>query len=278
MNKTIAKKVIIKVASLAIFVTLLACNSYKQEELLPFTLVWSDEFELDGQPDSSKWNIHHTNGCPNMCGFGNNEAQFYTNRSENVYQKNGLLVIRALKETFDSNQYTSAKLTTKNKGDWKTGRIVVRAKIPSGIGTWPAIWMLPTLVRPMKWPNDGEIDIMEHVGYQQGWILGTIHTQKYNHTINTQKSDSLFVADASDSFHDYILEWENKELKWYVDDQLYASIPRNDEDRGGWPFDDPYHLIINLAVGGNWGGKHGIDVTIWPQALEIDYVRVFQRQ
>lgn len=278
MKKDIAINVIIKVASVAIFVFIFACNASKNEAQTSFSLVWSDEFETNGQPDTTKWTVHHTNGCPEMCGFGNNETQFYTNRSENIYQKEGILVIRALKESFENNEYTSAKLTTKNKGDWNTGRIVVRAKLPLGVGTWPAIWMLPTLNRSMQWPADGEIDIMEHVGYQQGWIVGTIHTGKYNHRINTQKSDSLFVADASEAFHDYILEWEKEELKWYVDDQLYATIPRNGEDRGGWPFDDPFHLILNLAVGGNWGGKHGIDDTIWPQTLEIDYVRVYQQK
>jgi beta-glucanase (GH16 family) len=239
-------------------------------------LVWEDNFDSGVFPDAEKWNVITGNGCPQICGFGNNEAQYYTNHKQNVEIRDGFLIIRALRDTIGENYYTSAKLTSENLGDWETGKIEVRARLPKGRGTWPAIWMLPTLNRSMNWPEDGEIDIMEHVGYNQGWVFGTIHTQKFNHIKGTQKSDSIFVEDASEAFHRYILEWEKDEMRWYVDDKLYNTIPRNNESRKGWPFDNRFHLILNFAVGGNWGGKYGVDDSIWPQEFIVDYVRVYQ--
>ena len=183
-----------------------------------------------------------------------------------------------LKETFKDRDYTSAKLITKNKGDWQYGRIEVSAKLPEGKGTWPAIWMLPTLDRSMDWPLDGEIDIMEHVGYNQGMVYGTIHTKKFNHIIGTQKSDSLFLGDISSAFHVYGFEWGQDKMIWTIDNKEYLTLVKGEEDYEGWPFDQKFHLILNLAVGGNWGGKYGVDDSIWPQTFEVDYVKVYQRK
>jgi len=238
-------------------------------------MVWSDEF-TENTLDPAKWTAITGDGCPTLCGFGNNELQYYTNNPENLSIENGQLVIRAQKQKMGKRQYTSAKLVTAHKAGWSAGRIDVRAKLPKGRGTWPAIWMLPTLDRPMNWPRDGEIDIMEHVGFNEGWVLGTIHTQKYNHMKGTHKSDSIYVPDASTAFHTYTLEWTDQSLTWLVDGQAYNTLERGNEGPDGWPFDGTFHLILNLAVGGNWGGKMGVDNAIFPQALVVDYVRVYE--
>jgi len=236
------------------------------------TLVWSDEFNNNGLPDSTKWN-YNTGGH----GWGNQEAQFYTvKRLENARCENGNLIIEARKEEFQGKNYTSARLTTKGKGDWLYGRIEVSAKIPQGVGMWPAIWMLSTENTYGGWPRSGEIDIMEYVGYEPHVIHGTIHTEAYNHSKGTQKGTKTEVADAETSFHVYVLEWDADVIKIYVDETLYFTYNRVDNDNTKWPFNKPFHLILNTAVGGTWGGAKGIDDTIFPQKFEIDYVRVYQ--
>lgn len=242
-----------------------------------YQLVWTDDFN-NPKIDPGKWGFQTGDGCPNSCGWGNNERQYYTDKKENARIENGRLIIEARKEQTGSRSYSSAKLVTKSKADWQHGRIEIRAKLPSGRGTWPAFWMLPTVEgRKMKWPNDGEIDIMEHVGFNQGMIYGTIHTGKYNHMIGTHKTDSLLVGDVEKEFHTYALEWTHDTMSWYVDDQLYNRLERNGDDNEAWPFNQfKYHLVLNLAVGGNWGGKMGIDDSIWPQRIEVDYVKYYE--
>jgi beta-glucanase (GH16 family) len=240
-------------------------------------LVWSDEFDYSGTPDSTKWNYDMGDGCPNVCGWGNNESQFYTKDSKNVRAENGNLVIEAHKDSLGGKAYTSTRIVSKLKGDWLYGRIEVRAKLPKGIGTWPAIWMLATDRKYGGWPAMGEIDIMEHVGYDPGVIHGTIHTETYNHGKGTQKEGKITVADCMDAFHVYAIDWSKDKLDFYVDETLYHTVTRDpNEDFKGWPFDQRFHLIMNIAVGGNWGGQKGIDDSIWPQRMEIDYVRVYQ--
>lgn len=237
----------------------------------PLKLVWSDEFNYKGLPDSAKWN-YDVGGR----GWGNNELQFYTDRRlENARVENGKLVIEARKEKWENREYTSARLITKGKGDWKYGRIEVRAKLPKGVGTWPAIWMLGTR-QPFAWPDDGEIDIMEHVGFNQGTIHGSVHTKKYNHVINTQKTATTLVADCSEKFHDYAVEWNADSVMVGIDNHVYFSFKNEHSGYDAWPFDNPMHLLLNIAVGGNWGGQKGVDEKIWPVRMEIDYVRVYQ--
>ena len=242
-----------------------------------FKEAWTDDFAVENL-DESKWTIVTGNGCPDLCGFGNNEAQFYTDDPSNVRIEDGFLVIEAHKTNDPNQAFTSGKLVTKHKADWKYGKIEMKAKLPAGRGTWPAFWMLPTLPdRSLDWPMDGEIDIMEHVGYNAGMIYGTIHTSKYNHQIGTQRTDSLLISDAHESFHVYGIEWSPSKISWYVDNETYLTLLRNEDDYSGWPFDDnEYHIIINLAVGGNWGGRQGIDESIWPQKYVIDYVKYYQ--
>lgn len=235
------------------------------------TLVWEDEFNYNGLPDQEKWS-YDVGGH----GWGNGEKQFYTkNRPANARVEDGKLYITARKEEYEDNQYTSARLVTKNKGDWLYKRIEVRAKLPRGRGTWPAIWMLPTEFNYGAWPSSGEIDIMEHVGFDQNTIHGTVHTKSFNHTIGTQKGKAINLEEVSDKFHTYSIEWYPNKIMFFVDDIHYYTFKNEMQSWREWPFDKPFHLILNIAVGGGWGGLKGIDENIWPQTMEVEYVRVY---
>ncbi len=260
------------VPAMLLLIVIVSC-----EQTSTKSLVWSDEFEYSGSPDSTKWNYDLADGCPNVCGWGNNEAQYYTKDLKNVRVENGMLIIEVHKDSLGGKAYTSTRMVSKGKGDWLYGRIEVKAKLPSGKGTWPAIWMLSTDWKYGGWPESGEIDIMEHVGYDPGVVHGTIHTKAYNHIIGTQKEGKLIVADCMDAFHVYAIDWSENKMDFYIDNIMYYSVPRDpNDDFSGWPFDKRFHLILNQAVGGNWGGKEGIDDSIWPQRMEVDYVRVYQ--
>ncbi len=236
------------------------------------TLVWSDEFNYNGLPDSTKWGYD-----VGADGWGNNEKQaYYAKRLQNASVENGVLSITAIKESFEGANYTSARLTTKNKGDWKYGRLEVRAKMPKGRGVWPAIWMLPTDWKYGDWPTSGEIDIMEFVGYLPDSVFGTVHTGAYNHRIGTHKGKNTFRNDLSDAFHVYTMEWNENEIKLFIDQELYFIFKNEKKGYQEWPFDQRFHLLMNVAVGGDWGGKMGIDESIFPQPLQVDYVRVYQ--
>ncbi len=240
-------------------------------------LVWADEFDQNGLPDSTKWGYDKGDGCPHNCGWGNNELESYTvNRSENARIENGHLIIEARKEKTGSRKYSSARMVSKNKGDWTYGKVDVRAKLPAGRGVWPAIWMLPTDWKYGGWPGSGEIDIMEFVGYMPDSLFGTVHTQRFNHGIGTQVSKGLFDKSLSTEFHNYGIEWTAEKIDFFYDGQLYLTFTNRHEGFEAWPFDQRFHLIFNIAVGGNWGGKKGVDESIWPQRMEIDYVRVYQ--
>lgn len=239
-------------------------------------LVWADEFEVDGTPDSDRWGYDLGDGCPDVCGWGNNELQYYTDRPENVRVEDGRLIIEARKEALEGKEYTSTRLVSRNKGDWQYGYIEVKAKLPQGTGTWPAIWMLPTDWAYGGWPASGEIDIMEHVGYNQEMVYGTVHTKAFNHGIGTQKGDSIVVADVHNDFHVYAIDWSPEKIDFMVDGEIYNTFSNEGTGSEAWPFDQPFHLLLNLAVGGNWGGARGVDESIWPQRLEVDYVRVYE--
>ena len=233
-------------------------------------LVWGDEFNYSGLPDSNKWN-YDTGGH----GWGNNELQFYTyRRPENARVENGMLIIEARKEPWQGRSFTSTRLVTKGKAEWQYGRIEVRARVPSGLGTWPAIWMLGAN-DPLAWPDDGEIDIMEHVGHNQGYIHGSIHCKKYYHVIGTQKTDTIYVPDCSEAFHVYAVDWDKETIGVSMDDSLYFRFANEHTGYDAWPFDNKMYLLLNIAVGGNWGGQKGVDSTIYPRRMEIDYVRVY---
>lgn len=234
-------------------------------------LVWSDEFNYKGLPDSTKWN-YDAGGH----GWGNNELQYYTAADTgNAMVRNGKLFIKAVKQFKEGKEYTSARLVSKNKGDWVYGRIEVSAKLPAGRGMWPAIWMLPTDWEYGGWPASGEIDIMENVGFNPDTVFSSIHTQSFNHSIGTQKTKGLKTGEIYNSFHTYAIEWFKGRIDFFIDDKQFFSFKNTGNDFKDWPFDKRFHLIMNIAVGGNWGGAKGIDETIFPGIMEVDYVRVF---
>ncbi len=249
---------------------------YTSTERDEYYLIWEEDFN-DNSLDLSKWNIVTGDGCPELCGWGNNELQFYTENEENIRVENGHLIIEAHKQGIDKYDFTSAKITTQGKESFKYGKIEVRARLPYGKGTWPAVWLLPEKGdSSITWPNAGEIDIMEHVGYNQGIIYGTVHTKSYNGMLETQLHDSIYIKEPHNQFHVYAMEWSEDALIWFVDDVPYHRLERSDVAEEDWPFNDfRYHIIINLAVGGNWGGRRGIDHDIWPQKLTIDYVKYY---
>jgi beta-glucanase (GH16 family) len=235
-------------------------------------LVWADEFNVAGLPDPKHWG-YDTGGH----GWGNNELQYYTaGRLQNARVENGMLSITAIKEEDNGKAYTSARLVSKNKADFTYGKIEVRAKLPHGKGTWPAIWMLPTGWKYGDWPKSGEIDIMEFVGYMPDSVFASVHTALYNHAIGTQSTHGLMLADLATGFHVYALEWTAKKMRFFVDGKKFHEFLNNGKGPGAWPFDEQFHIILNLAVGGNWGGKMGVDERIFPQQMLVDYVRVYQ--
>ncbi|HMT74035.1 MAG TPA: glycoside hydrolase family 16 protein [Chitinophagaceae bacterium] len=249
-----------------IFMLLNSCKSSNKKP------VWSDEFEYSGLPDTSKWG-YDTGGH----GWGNNELQYYTGGdTNNAVVRDGNLVITARKQIKDSNNYTSARLISKMKGDWLYGRIEVRAKLAAGRGIWPAIWMLPTDWEYGGWPESGEIDIMENVGYMPDSVFGSVHTKSFNHVIGTQKTKGLFLNDLYTAFHVYAVEWDKEKIIFLVDDKEYFRFANTGKGPAEWPFDKRFHLLMNVAVGGNWGGQKGIDSTVNTAAMAVDYVRVYQ--
>ena len=251
----------------------LKANGFEYDrESLTYELVWSDEFDYEGEPDPEKWGYDIGGN-----GWGNHELQYYT-KGDNVTVTDGMLVIEARKEDMGGREYTSTRLVTKNKGDWIYCKVEAYAKLPSGLGTWPAIWMLPTDYRYGGWPASGEIDIMEHVGYDQDVIVQTVHTQK-NHGGNG-KGHSVRTEAVSEEFHLYSVEWLPDKLIFYVDgEEQYTYDPNKIAYRTTsdyWPFDQRMHLLINLAFGGDWGGARGVDDSYFPVQFYVDYVRVYQ--
>ena len=269
-----------------VFILLWSCLVQANE----WSLVWSDEFDYTGPPNESKWNYEQ--------GFvRNRELQYYTrDRKENARVENGHLVIEARKEDWpnpgyrpDSSSrrwqrsrekadYTSASLITKNKASWTYGRIEVKAKLPTGKGVWPAIWMLGTNMREVGWPKCGEIDIMEYVGYDPNTVCANVHMAKYNHTKGTGKGSKIKADKPYVSFHTYAVEWTPERMDFFFDEHKYFTFKNEHGGVDVWPFDQPHYLILNLAIGGAWGGQKGLDESIFPQQFLIDYVRVYQKK
>ncbi|MES2516989.1 MAG: glycoside hydrolase family 16 protein [Bacteroidota bacterium] len=236
--------------------------------------IWADEFDKDGLPDAKKWG-YDVGGS----GWGNHELEYYTkNNLKNARIENGNLIIEAIKEKFEGNNYTSARLTSKGKGDFLYGRFEIKAKIPKGLGTWPAIWMLATDHSYGKnyWPDNGEIDIMEHVGYDQNVIHASVHTKAYYHSIGTQKTAITTIPTASTAFHVYRVDWTPEKIEAFIDGISYFTFKNEKTGWEVWPFDKKQHILLNVAVGGDWGGQKGVDDSIFPQKMEIDYVRVYK--
>lgn len=236
-----------------------------------YRLVWRDEFDRDGRPDPSKWGYEQ--------GFvRNKEVQFYTDdRRENARVERGRLIIEARKDDFQGHPVSSASLTTQGHASWTYGKIEVRAKIPTGNGTWPAIWMLGDDHTSVGWPKCGEIDIMENVGFDPNKAVFTVHSTKKDGTGHGSWGQSIDVPDYPAAFHVYAIEWTPEKIDWKMDGKLVHSFTKNDPHDVAWVFDKPQYLLLNLAIGGAWGGQHGVDDSIYPARYEIDYVRVYQK-
>lgn len=233
-------------------------------------LFWNDEFEGSAL-NSAFWTPEIGNGCSvGICGWGNNELQVYTDKSENVKLEGGKLIITAIKNA--SGGYTSARIKTENKKEPKYGRIDVRAKLPKGQGLWPAIWMLGENIDIVGWPTCGEIDIMELRGGSPSIVEGTVHYNNDGYKYNSS-STSLSSGDFSEKFHVFSIVWDFNTITWYVDNVEFKKF--SNSNIASWPFNKPFFFIMNVAVGGNYGGPPN-ETTVFPQQMIVDYIRVFQ--
>lgn len=244
---------------------LLCCKKASSQPEKKYKLIWSDEFNKDGLPDTSKWGYNLGAG-----GWGNDEAEYYTNRAENASASNGTLKITLKKEAYNGSNYTSARLLTKGKFSFTYGKVEARAKLPAGVGTWPAIWMLGANDDVAGWPDCGEIDIMEHVGWNFNTIYGTLHYPGRSGS-NADGATKL-ISNATTEFHLYSLEWTADSINIYVDNVLNHTV----KNSSAIPFNHDFFLIMNVAIGGGFGGA--IDPAFTSAAMEVDYVRVYQEK
>jgi beta-glucanase (GH16 family) len=258
---------------LFIILCIASCSSSrKSADESNWKLSWSEEFNYEGLPDSNKWS-YDAGGH----GWGNNELQYYTDAAiSNAEVSNGTLKLKALHEKMDNRDYTSARLITRGKADFTYGKIEIRAKLPEGRGLWPAVWMLAKDIGKVNWPDCGEIDILEHVGFDKDSVFGTIHTKAYNHIIGTQKGKKIFIVNPYSEYHLYSIEWTPERIDFFLDNKMYNHVSNEHKTLAEWPFDSPFYLLLNVAVGGNLGGKKGIDSTVFPASLEVDYIRVYK--
>jgi beta-glucanase (GH16 family) len=247
-----------------------------------YELVWADEFDQPGLPDPARWEYDTER---NSEGWWNGEAQYYARgRSQNARVEDGVLIIEAHRENLDleafpdwgGQNYTSARLHTADRGEWTYGFFEVRARMPCGRGSWPAIWTLG--VQPYDhWPGGGEIDILEHVGFDPDWVHASVNTGEFNHANRQGRTQRNWLPAACDDFHNYQLTWTEDEILIGVDGENYFSFANDGRgDDGTWPFHRPQYLILNIAIGGGWGGRQGIDDAMFPIRMEVDYVRVYQ--
>lgn len=278
INLVITKKKIMKIKTIATILLIplmFACIRNSKISKSDYKLVWSDDFNINGLVDSTKWS-YDTVG--NSWGWGNDELQWYTaKKTKNAEVIDGFLYIRAVKEKTNGKEYSSARIITKGKGDWLYGKVEVRAKVPGCRGIWPAIWMLSSDNSYGTWPASGEIDIMEHVGYIPDSVYASTHCQKYYFKIGTQKTKGFYIPDCDKGFHTYTMEWDPEQISIFCDDTKYFNFKNEHKTFQEWPFDKSFYLILNVAVGGAWGGVKGVDTTSFPQTMIVDYVKVYQK-
>lgn len=236
-----------------------------------FRQIWNEDFD-GSSVDEERYNFEIGDGCPNICGWGNDELQNYTNEQKNVKLENGIMTITAIQE--DVLSFTSARLQTKDKVEFQFGRIDVRAKLPKGQGLWPAIWMLGANIDEVGWPACGEIDIMELVGHKPNQVVGTAHWGEPGQSSTFQSSTFTQAEDFSDGFHVFTLVWELNKMTWYVDERKFHTIERENVN-AQWRFNQPFFFVFNIAVGGRYPGNPD-ETTVFPQTMEMDYIRVFQ--
>ena len=236
-----------------------------------YEMVWNDEFNND-VINSSNWNFEIGTG---NWGWGNGEHQYYTSRTENAFIEDGKLIIKALYENYSGSNYTSARMTTKNKGDWAYGKVLARIKVPEAGGTWPAFWMMPTNSVYGGWPNSGEIDIMEHYGCDPGHVHSTVHNNTYNWNGGIPPTSYSTYTNATSDFHIYEVEWTEDKMDFYVDDSYLGTYFKTSGGWQQWPYDQEFYIILNLAIGSHFMACDTQN-ELFPQQLEIDYVRVYQ--
>ena len=239
-----------------------------------YRLKWADEFNGTAL-NLKNWSFENGDGCPTICGWGNNELEYY--RPENTSFKNGKMIIEAKKEAYGNKNFTSSKMVTRNKKVFKFGRIDFRAKLPQGQGIWPAFWMLPQHSVFGKWPQSGEIDIMELIGKDPSKNYGTLHFGPGPGSTQLGKNIGLPTGIFNDEFHVFSLEWNENEITWFLDGKSFSTFSKKDFGEINYPFNEDFFLIINLALGGNWPGNP--DINIYKnQLLVVDYVRVFEKK
>ncbi len=237
-----------------------------------YVQVWGDEFNTPGLPDSTKWDYE-------VGKLRNNELQYYTyKRYENARIQDTVLIIEARKEDYQGANYTSASLLSKYTGDWLYGKFEISAKVPGGIGTWPAIWMLPTYDEYGGWPKSGETDIMEYVGMNPNNLYYNAHYEGTDGSGHQSSGGLSITLSPFNRFIKFTLIWTPTKMEWYADDKLYQTYSKTSDDPRIWPFNKMFYLILNLAYGGSWGGMKGVDDTKLPHEFMIDYVRVYQLQ
>lgn len=239
-----------------------------------YSLAWADEFNGTSL-NTAHWAHQNGDGCPNLCGWGNNELEYYTDRPENLFFQDGNLVIEARKEAFSGKGYTSSKILTAGKKPIKFGRIDIRAILPKGKGIWPAFWLLPQGEVFGGWPRSGELDLMEMVGHEPNKVYGTLHYGPGPGSIQISRSYTLPSGTFSDEYHVFSVEWKQDQIKWFVDGNLFSTVHKNDFGAVNYPFNEEFYLIFNLAVGGNWPGNPDA-TTVFPQWMVVDYIRLYQ--
>jgi beta-glucanase (GH16 family) len=239
-----------------------------------YTLAWSDEFN-GTELAADAWGFETGDGCPGLCGWGNNELQYYTPPPNNLFFQDGKMIIEAKAESFGGKNYTSTRLKTQGKKAFKFGRIDIRAILPKGRGVWPAFWLLPQDNVFGGWPRSGEIDLMEYIGSETNRVLGTVHYGPGPGSIYSSKNYILPAGTFNDQFHVFSLEWKQDEIKWFVDDNLYATFTKADAGANNYPFNEKFFFLINMAVGGNLPGPPDAS-TVFPQFLIVDYIRIYQ--
>lgn len=234
-----------------------------------WTLAWSDEFSAPGRPDPTKWTYEHGR-------VRNGEAQFYTDRPDNVRVADGRLIITARKESWQGATCTSASVTSQGRFSFTYGKVEISAKVPAGRGTWPALWTLGDAITTVNWPACGEIDLMEYVGMNPERLYFTVHTKTFNHTKGTQRGHNVAQTRPWEDFHRYGLVWTPERLEWFFDGTPVFAFANDGQGPDHWPFTAPQYLLMNLAIGGAWGGQKGVDDALFPAEFRVDYVRVWR--
>ena len=261
-----------KIFILGSMLFILGCSTDEKQKVTTMNqLVMQDEFDVVGAPNNALWSYNTGTGGN---GWGNNELEYYTDRPQNIKVEDGMLKITALKESYMGSSYTSARILTKGKLEQQYGRIEARIKMPWGKGLWPAFWMLGANSDTVAWPQCGEVDIMEYLGNNPTSMFGTVHGPGYSGANAISKIYSLTNDRFDTDFHIFGIEWGENYINYYVDNVLYNQITPKDV-KGEWVFNQPFYIILNLAVGGNLPGSPNNDTT-FPQTMLVDYVRVYQ--